>query len=133
MFSFQTLTILKITRVGGLDVMTSAPLQTWKDTSPGTWTATGTDSRTGLENLTLKMKFYLIHCKTIVKPCPQTLSPKGPNSDVTSATLRACLGVIPVLFLVCGRTSGKWKVYATFAGVLPQKWYSASVSTPILN
>ena len=42
------------------------PSPTWRGTSPGIWTATGTDTLTGLENWILETEFYLSHCKTIL-------------------------------------------------------------------
>ena len=48
--------------------------------------------------------------------------------EVISTTLKACLGVLPVLLIL-----GLREYYTTFAGVLPEKWYSASGSTPVLN
>ena len=49
--------------------------------------------------------------------------------DVISTTLKAYMGVFPVL-LILGLREYSWNYYTTFAGVLPQKWYSASGSTP---
>ena len=46
--------------------------------------------------------------------------------------LKACLGVLTAL-LILGLREYSWKYYTTFAGVLPEKWYSASGSTPLLN
>ena len=46
--------------------------------------------------------------------------------------LKACLGVLTAL-LILGLREYSWKYYTTFAGVLPEKWYSASGSTPVLN
>ena len=53
-------------KTGGLGVTTWTPSPTWRDTSPGTLTATGTDTHTGLENWILEIKFYSIRCKTIL-------------------------------------------------------------------
>ena len=51
--------------------------------------------------------------------------------EVISTTLKPCLGVLPVL-LILGLREYSRKSYTTFAEVLPQKWYSASGSTPVL-
>ena len=48
---------------------------------------------------------------------------------VISATLKPCLGVLPV-FLILGLQEYSWKSYTTSAGALPQKWYNTSGSTP---
>ena len=44
-------------KTGGLGVTTWTPSPTWRDTSPGTLTATGTDTHTGLENWILETLF----------------------------------------------------------------------------
>ena len=41
--------------------------------------------------------------------------------DVTSATLKACLGVLPVI-VILGLREYSQNCYTMFAGVLPQKW-----------
>ena len=51
---------------------------------------------------------------------------------VISTTLKACLGVLPVL-LILGLREYSRKCYTTFAGVLPQKCCSDSGSTPLIK
>ena len=51
---------------------------------------------------------------------------------VISTTLKACLGVLPVL-LILGLREYSRKCYTTLAGVLPQKCCSASGSTLVLK
>ena len=41
--------------------------------------------------------------------------------DVTSATLKACLGVLPVI-VILGLREYSQNCYTMFVGVLPQKW-----------
>ena len=41
--------------------------------------------------------------------------------DVTSATLKACLGVLPVI-VILGLWEYSQNCYTMFVGVLPQKW-----------
>ena len=43
------------------------------------------------------------------------------NKDVTSATLKACLGVLPVI-VILGLWEYSQNCYTMFVGVLPQKW-----------
>ena len=52
---------------------------------------------------------------------PHFLEGGGPSSDVTSATLKACLGVLPVI-VILGLWEYSRKCYTMFVGVLPQKW-----------
>ena len=52
--------------------------------------------------------------------------------EVISTTLKAGLGVLPVL-LILGLREYSRKCYTTFAGVLPQKCCSASGSTPVIK
>ena len=54
------------------------------------------------------------------------------NFDVISTIIKQCLGVLPVL-LILGLREYCGKSYITFAGVPPEKWYSASGSTPVLK
>ena len=54
------------------------------------------------------------------------------KEEVISTTLKACLGIFPIL-LILGLREYPRKYYTAFAGVLPQKWYSASGITPLLN
>ena len=54
------------------------------------------------------------------------------GGHVISTTLKAGLGVLPVL-LILGLREYSRKCYTTFAGVLPQKCCSASGSTPVLK
>ena len=49
--------------------------------------------------------------------------------DVISTTLKQCLRVLPVLLILALRELSQ-KSCTTFAGVLPQQWYSVSGSTP---
>ena len=49
-----------------------------------------------------------------------------------STTLKPCLGVLSVL-LILGLWEYSRKSYTTFAGVLPEKRYSASWSTHVLK
>ena len=64
----QTLTTSRDMKTGDLGVMMLTPSPTWRDTSPGTWTATETDTLTGLENWILEICFLLSLCRiTLVK------------------------------------------------------------------
>ena len=63
---------------------------------------------------------------------PKACLSRSFNFEVISTTLKACLGVLPVL-LILGLREYSRKCYTTFAGVLPQKCCSASGSTPVLK